>query len=255
MSESDDSNIKRYFCDKLHYFAFTDIVWPLEDILNILMAMAARLWIYATTLVRFIMDQHAVSPQRQLEDVLVFCAQWIQSNTKSNVTAELDAFYKMIMDHIPPEHHLSIVQQLLLIHHTVSRVVLHTLSNILDLTLDELKCILSKLHSILTFIPKERGWGEPFPRSVHISFYYASFMEFLLNKTRSGEYWLEDQRHYTALAIKVLGLFKALYGMNGISRGTLSIPNDISCSEDVVRVDCGVAFMYFQMKLSLLLNT
>jgi len=75
VSESDDSNIKRYFRDKLRYFAFTDIVWPSEDILNILMAMAARLWIYAATLVRFIMDQHAVSPQQQLEDVLIFCAQ------------------------------------------------------------------------------------------------------------------------------------------------------------------------------------
>jgi len=230
-------------------------VWPSEDILDILMAIAAGLWIYATTLVRFITDQHAVSPQRQLEDVLIFHAWWIQSNTKSNVTAKLDAFYKMIMDCIPSEHHLPIVQRSLLIHHTVSGAVLHILSNILDLTLDELKCILSKLHSILTFIPKERDWGEPFPGSVHISFYHASFMEFLLNKTRSGEYWLEDQRHYTALAIKVLGLFKALYGMNGISQGTLSIPDDISCSEDIVRVDCGVAFVYFQMKLSLLSNT
>jgi len=89
---------------------------------------------------------------------------------------------------------------------------------------------LSKLYSVLTFIQKrEKFWGEPFPGSVRISFYHASFMEFLLDQTRSGEYWLEDQRHYTALATKVLGLFKDLYGMNGISRGTSSIPGDISC--------------------------
>jgi len=72
MSESDDGNIKCYFCDKLYFFASANIVWPLEDILNILMAMAVGLWIYAATLVRFIMDQHAVSPQQQLEDVLTF---------------------------------------------------------------------------------------------------------------------------------------------------------------------------------------
>ena len=58
----------------------------------------------------------------------------------------------------------------------------------------------------------------------------------------------------TALAPNVLGLFKDLYVMNGISQGMLSIPDDISCSEDVVRVDCSIAFVYFQMKLSLLLN-
>jgi len=56
-------------------------------------------------------------------------------------------------------------------------------------------------------------------------------MEFLLDKTRSGEYWLEDQHHYTALATKVLGLFKDLYGMNGISQGTSFFSDSISCSE------------------------
>ena len=58
----------------------------------------------------------------------------------------------------------------------------------------------------------------------------------------------------TALASNVLGLFKDLYVMNGISQGMLSIPDDISYSEDVVRVDCSIVFVYFQMKLSLLLN-
>ena len=56
-------------------------------------------------------------------------------------------------------------------------------------------------------------------------------MGFLLDQTRSGEYWLEDQCHYTALATKVLCLFKDLYAMNGISRGTLSLSGDISYCE------------------------
>jgi len=91
---------------------------------------------------------------------------------------------------------------------------------------------LSKLYSVLTFIQKrEKFWGEPFPGSVRISFYHASFMEFLLDKTRSGEYWLEDCRHYTALATKVLGLFKDMCAMNGISRGMSFFPGDISCCE------------------------
>jgi len=138
----------------------------------------------------------------------------------------------MIMDCISPEHHLPIVQQSLLAHRIASGAALHTLSNILSLTLDELKNALSKLYSVLTFIPEEeRDWGEPFPGSAYISFYHASFMEFLLDKTRSGEYWLEDHRHYTALATKVLRLFKDLYAMNGISRGTSFFSDDISCSE------------------------
>ena len=109
---------------------------------------------------------------------------------------------------------------------------MHILCNIQGLALGDLKHALSKLHSVLTFIPEEeRSWGEPFPGSVRISFYHASFMEFLLDKTRSGEYWLEDQRHYIALALKVLRRFKDMYAMNGISRGTFFFPCNISCSE------------------------
>jgi len=156
MSGSNDSDIRHYFHNKLRLHASAGTVWPSDDTLDILTAMVAGLWIYAATLVRFIMDQHAVSPQQQLEDVLTFRAQQIQSNTKSNVTSELDAFYKMIMDYIFPEHHLPIVQQLLLVRHTASGAALHTISNILGLTLDELKNALSKLYSVLTFIPEER---------------------------------------------------------------------------------------------------
>jgi len=111
----------------------------------------------------------------------------------------------MIISHISPEH-LHIVQQALLIHHINSKkpddillmaiwspdrpeIQLYVLANILGHTVVSLKYALSKLQSILTFISKkEMYWGELFPGSVHISFYHASFMEFLLDKTRSGEY-------------------------------------------------------------------
>ena len=43
-------------------------MWPLEDTLNILVVMAVGLWVYATIIVRFIMNQ-GLSPQ-QLDHVL-----------------------------------------------------------------------------------------------------------------------------------------------------------------------------------------
>jgi len=223
-------------------------MWPLEDILDILVLIVARLWIYTTTLVKFIMDSD-LFPEQQLDLVLTFHSQkerQIQLNTKSSITRELDAFYQMIMSCISHKH-LPIVQQALLIHHTNpkisddndifmiiqshnrSEMQLYVLANIVDHTVVSLKHTLSKLHSVLT--SEEREWGKPFPGSVRISFYHASFMEFLLNKTRSGEYWLEDQHHYTTLATKVLYLFKDLYRMNGISQGTLFFPSNISCCE------------------------
>jgi len=57
MSESNDGNIMHYFCDKLHSLFSTNTMWPSEDTLNILVTIAAGLWVYAATIVRFIMNQ------------------------------------------------------------------------------------------------------------------------------------------------------------------------------------------------------
>ena len=176
------------------------------------------------------MDQEDL-PRQQLDHVLEFYSQCTQSNTKSSVTAKLDAFYGMIISRISYKH-LSIVQQSLLIHHITSGAALYILCNIQGLVLEDLTHALFKLHSVLTFIPEEeRLWREPFPGSVCISFYHASFMEFLLDKTRSEEYWLKDWHHFTALAAKILHLFKDIYAMNGISRGMPFFPDNISCCE------------------------
>jgi len=70
-------------------------------------------------------------------------------------------------------------------------------------------------------IPEEIFLGKLFPGFVYISFYHESFMEFLLEQRRSGDYWLED---HSTLATKVLCTFKDLYAMNGVSQGMSSIP-------------------------------
>jgi len=46
-------------------------MWLLEDIHDILILMVAGLWIYAATLVKFIMDLN-LFPKQQLDLVLVF---------------------------------------------------------------------------------------------------------------------------------------------------------------------------------------
>ena len=102
MSESNDSDIMHYFHDKLYPLSSANIVWPSEDTLNILVAIVAELWVYAATIVRFIMDQGL--PPQQLDCILEFHSQQMQSDTKSSVTAKLDAFYGMIISHISSKH-------------------------------------------------------------------------------------------------------------------------------------------------------
>ena len=61
MCESDNDNIRCYFHDWLCSLTSADIVWFLKDTLNILVLMVAVLWIYAVTLVKFIMDYEDLS--------------------------------------------------------------------------------------------------------------------------------------------------------------------------------------------------
>jgi len=143
--------------------------------------MAAGLWIYAATLVRFIMDPD-LFPEQQLELVLTFHSQWekwMQPNTEPNITSKLDAFYLMIISCIPPEH-LPMVQQALLVHHTnpeshshismfqssstKPEIQLYVLANILGHSLASLKLALSKLYSILTFISEKERLGSAISR-------------------------------------------------------------------------------------------
>ena len=146
MLESNDGNIMHYFHDKLHLLSSANTMWLSEDTLNILVAIAAGLWVYAATIVRFIIDQGF--PPQQLDRVLEFHLQRMQLDTKSSVTAELDAFYGIIITHISFKH-LPITQQSLLIHHITSEVTLHMLYNVQGLALEDLKHTLFKLYSVL----------------------------------------------------------------------------------------------------------
>ncbi|KAJ3553366.1 hypothetical protein NP233_g12663 [Leucocoprinus birnbaumii] len=239
VSRDYDADIRLYFRDSLRPSStlFDDAVrsplamvsWPSEEDLDALVKMVAGFFIYAATVVRFILDPNALSPQRQLKDVLAFFSQQqstatTASCTQSSVTTELDAFYSLIMRRIPPAM-LPIVQQILLAFRTMDNVPKRVPANILGLSLQELDNSLSRLHSVLTFRPQGGGesywsfWEEDiWVGSARILFYHASFMDFLFDQQRSKEFWIGNPCHYTPLALKGLMLSQKLYEMNGLSR-------------------------------------
>ncbi|KAJ3554291.1 hypothetical protein NP233_g12450 [Leucocoprinus birnbaumii] len=211
--------------------------WPSDEELDILVRLVAGLFIYAATIVRFIMDPKALSPQRQFLEVRRL---YERQENHSGVTLELDAFYSLLMSQIPSKQ-LLIVQQFLLINHEISRNTwqqtpqrpdiptkspskeivqqgIRIPANILGLTMQELENCFSRLRSVLAFrLPKNSRSSYSCPESTMIYFYHASFLEFLLSKSRSGEYWIKDQRHYAAIAVRGLRLFNDMFMMNGIS--------------------------------------
>jgi hypothetical protein len=200
-------------------------LWPSDEDLDKLVEMVAGLFIYASCIVKYIMDPEALSPQRQLQDVLSLHSR-LPTTFNSNPIARLDELYRMVMSHIP-RNLLPIAQQILLLHNEIQRVSnlpVRSLGNILGLTFQELETSLSKLRCVLTLRPyhNDRYMFEPqseWPGSTRLFFFHASFMEFLLDRRRSNEFCLDEQFHWAALATRGLRLIKSMYAMNGTSLG------------------------------------
>jgi hypothetical protein len=198
-------------------------LWPLDEDLDKLVELVAGLFIYASTLVKYIMDPDSLSPERQLKDVLSLHSH-LPTTPDSNPIARLDEFYCMIMRRIPPKP-LPILQQILLLNNELKRhriPSIRSLANILGLALPELETSLSKLRSVLalrTYYDIQRPFEPQWPGSRQIIFFHASFMEFLLDRTRSKEFCLDDQIHWQTLATKGLQLMKSMYAMNGTTLG------------------------------------
>ncbi|KAJ3575408.1 hypothetical protein NP233_g1114 [Leucocoprinus birnbaumii] len=239
ISRSHDGDIRLYFCNALRQYPGSSAntstsssikaAWPSENELDTLVKMVAGLFIYAATVVRFILDRNALGPRRQLASVLTFYSdiqhkRSAEPRTGQSVTTELDSFYSMIMGCVPPNL-LPIVQQILLIYHTKPVYPIRIHAYHLGISLEELRKTLERLHSVLKIIPQEAwidmSFGEDevsHPRSGTISIYHASFMEYLVDRNRSERYWIRDPRHYTNLVKEGIHLRNDLYALNGTSR-------------------------------------
>ncbi|KAJ3573090.1 hypothetical protein NP233_g2650 [Leucocoprinus birnbaumii] len=264
VSHDYDNDIRLYMRSALYLpvrssSATASSTWPSEEDLDALVNMVAGLFIYAAAVVKFIMDPDALSPQRQLQDVLRFGFQqgyrnlgqsWVEPG--QSVVAGLDAFYSMLMSRIP-KNLLPITQQILLINYSTTQSAMNPgdadfLGELTRRPPDPLP------RDYPGSYPRrgddstiwERSWNseKPWPGSARIVFYHASFMEFLLDRERSGDYWIEDKCHYDVLASDGLSLWEAMYVMNGLevdqkierSRELLSVfPDRTFSSSDVMR--------------------
>ncbi|KAJ3570082.1 hypothetical protein NP233_g4637 [Leucocoprinus birnbaumii] len=214
--------------------------WLSSDDLDALVKLVAGLYIYAATIVRFIKSPDSLTPETQLKALLSFCAdssweQWLPAESspkQSNPFIALDDFYYEIMRGVPGNV-LPTIQKVLLLHHELSRRLqpitldltnipppVRLLANLVGLSLTQLKGALSKLYPVLGLREPERSeethgnqWG-----SEAIFFHHASFLEFLLDRRRSKDFWIGQQCHWADLAMRSLSLLNLMYDMNGCPR-------------------------------------
>ncbi|KAJ3560778.1 hypothetical protein NP233_g10613 [Leucocoprinus birnbaumii] len=162
--------------------------WCTEAQLAILVKLVGGLWIYASTIIRFIGDAKSFGPQSQLR--LVLSLEEKQMRTlATNPLAAMDLFYDLIMEQIP-SHVLLTARKILLLNVNVPYTLrlaserypdIFPIASIMQLPIEELLAACGFLQSVLFIDNKE---GHP----SHIQLYHASFMEYARDPQRSKEF-------------------------------------------------------------------
>ena len=169
-------------------------LWPSDNDLDGLVAVASGMFIFATTAATFIGDRRRI-PQEQLITVLRIRGHG-DSQWEHGEHAALDRLYKQTLSSSPNKPELLLVlSAIMFLEIPLSP---RQLGHLLGLPLDRVQLALEGLHSILS-IPDDPDQGPVFP--LHLS-----FNDFLTSHHRAGEYAIDAQSAHTALSRACLAL-------------------------------------------------
>lgn len=186
VSREADQEILRYLADKLegirrrHGLPYP---WPSEQHIWDLVDLSDGLFIYATTLIRFIGALDSSGPDDQLFVVLSFMKDKMGHPNSGHPLSELDSFYMLVMQRVPLNVLLTLQHILLLTIFERPGSDATDIADLLGLSEPQLRYACHALHSVLTLKPHSDNSAR-----LGIWFYHASFMQFLLSPMRSGNF-------------------------------------------------------------------
>ncbi|KAJ7117192.1 hypothetical protein C8R43DRAFT_1037612 [Mycena crocata] len=154
-------------------------VWPAADELTHLVGKSSGIFVYATTVIRFVDDEYS-HPQERLQSVLSLDPQ---------STAPLDDLYTKILSAVPP------VPRNLLIVHVIWRgrwLAAEEIDDVLNFSQGTSRRTLRPLHSLFDVPPI----ATRFSLRYRVGFLHKSFEDFLVDGRRSGPWcvampWLQ----------------------------------------------------------------
>ncbi|KAJ3567663.1 hypothetical protein NP233_g6219 [Leucocoprinus birnbaumii] len=161
--------------------------WPSDEMITFLVDRSAGLWIYASTVIRFIDDKNSLGPEDQLRNIMTFTKDISAKNTKGNPLAEMDGFYTLIMQRVPPKIRTALGRILLLHSLNASLFLPRTIAIALSLSLGQFRHCCSFICSVIEL------QGSSSLTSMFMRFYHTSFLDFLLEPERSSELCIQGR--------------------------------------------------------------
>jgi hypothetical protein len=175
--------------------------WPGEQVLRQLVTYASGLFIWAATACRFICDGKRFARKR-LDTIL-------KGSSSSTITApekHLNEIYLTVLKHsISSEYSDEEKQEMYeMLKHTLGSIVVlllplsaSLLSRLLHLPKEEVDQTFEDLHAILD-IPED----PTYPVRLH----HPSLRDFLFNKDRCGDFWVDEKEAHQILATRCIQL-------------------------------------------------
>ena len=201
------NDIKKYFqdgfadiCRKSRSMVYVEMPWPGLDVLDTLTRHASGQFVYAATVLKFV-GQKCTYPPRQLEIVLQ-CGH----PSRGKAFSDLDCLYHQILStHGPDPVTLKRVLSTILAFQVPQPAIV--IEDILEMEKGEVLDILQGLHSLLK-VPSDDippslaiSYGDDdsdddgtlkVPSIPPIRIRHASFRDYLLDKSRSGTFYIDE---------------------------------------------------------------
>lgn len=186
--------------------------WPTREIIAIIASAASGLFIYASTIIKFIDDPDLVSPKAQLQIVMEFIknSPVTAGPNLPNPLKPLDTLYHQILSRVHNSI-LPVTLQLLGACAFHPHLPVLQLANLLNLTQEQFYSALRRVHSVIDVPLQGRASID------HLRFFHTSFVEFLRNPSRSAPFSLNTRAihtHFARACFDALGKTKLFYAKN-----------------------------------------
>ncbi|KAF8738018.1 WD40 repeat-like protein, partial [Rhizoctonia solani] len=236
-----ESDIKTYLASELHH-----ISPPLTEAqLCQLAKQSGTLFIYAATIVRYVSPRRVrVDSASRLKNVLAISSkgsQAVLTGTVNKLYKELDALYRTVLDlafnEALEEEELEIMRAVLeTIVCAMEPMSLKTLSDLLELTKDQITYSLDPLYSVL-HVPAEDEL---------VSTLHASFPDFLFDQMRAGpKYFCNEARRNKILAQNCFDIMKRQLRFNICKLETSFVAdNEVPGIQERVKESICLALLY-----------
>ncbi|KAJ3568957.1 hypothetical protein NP233_g5371 [Leucocoprinus birnbaumii] len=186
--------------------------WVSESQLALLVELVAGLFVYAATIIRFIVDPNSLGPVDQLSGILIFAAERTRAGIKDPLK-EMDLFYMLIIHRLQPRIQLKVREVLLMYWlHRSQPLSADVLANLLGMSVLQVLYGCDFLQSVLdTRSLLQKGM-------MYFNFYHASFMDFMADIQRSGIYSIHCAKDVNDLSRRLIHQVNGMHSLAAINR-------------------------------------